>query len=308
MIQPTSIETSRLHPKTSTRTTAKDRVNQRVNKSRIQDFGIQAPPGVAKNFVLDTNVLLHDPGCLNRFAEHHICIPVDVLAELDKFKGEQSERGANARKVHRKLTEIFASGDMVTRGAPTDGGGTIRLVIYDPEFCEQNSKQLGQFLRVFPDRERVDHRILAATVLLGEHNDAPVILVTKDLNMQLKARAVGIECEDYLNDKVDATEISSYEMRSVEVDPMELQRFASSGELVLEHPRRKEICLIQYVLLAAGEKQTMPARLDANGTFVRLQIPEVLRIPDGHHLKPLNLGQKCLIDALLNPNVSLVTC
>jgi len=94
----------------------------------------------------------------------------------------------------------------------------------------------------------------------------------------------------------------------VEVDPMELQRFASSGELVLEHPRRKEICLNQYVLLAAGEKQTMPARLDAKGTFVRLQIPEVLRIPDGHHLKPLNLGQKCLIDALLNPNVSLVTC
>ncbi len=311
MIQPTSIETSRLHPKTSTTTSAaakRSRVNQRVNKSRIQDFGIQAPPGAAKNFVLDTNVLLHDPGCLNRFAEHHICIPVDVLAELDKFKGEQSERGANARRVHRKLTEIFSSGDGVTRGVPTDGGGTIRLVIYDPEFCEQNSKQLGQFLRVFPDRERVDHRILAATVLLGEHNDAPVILVTKDLNMQLKARAVGIECEDYLNDKVDATEISSYEMRSVEVDPMELQRFASSGELELEQPRRAEISLNQYVLLAAGEKQTMPARLDAKGSFVRLQIPEVLRIPDGHHLKPLNLGQKCLIDALLNPDVSLVTC
>jgi PhoH-like ATPase len=154
----------------------------------------------------------------------------------------------------------------------------------------------------------VDHRILATTVLLKEHNHAPVILVTKDLNMQLKARAVGIDCEDYLNDKVDPMEISSYDMRRVEVDAMELQRFASSGELVMEHPRRKEIVLNQYVLLAAGEKQTMPARLDANGTFVRLQIPEVLRIPDGHHLKPLNLGQKCLIDALLNPEISLVTC
>lgn len=309
MIQPTSSEPSLLHSQTSTPTPAsKRRVPQRVNKSRIQDFGIQAPSGVVKNFVLDTNVLLHDPGCLNRFAEHHICIPVDVLAELDKFKGEQSERGANARRVHRKLTEIFASGDAVTRGVPTDGGGTIRLVIYDPDFCEQNSKQLGQFLRVFPDRERVDHRILAATVLLMEHNEAPVILVTKDLNMQLKARAVSIECEDYLNDKVDPTEISSYDMRSVVVDPMELQRFASSGELVLEHPRRKDVNLNQYVLLAAGEKQTMPARLDANGSFVRLQIPEVLRIPDGHHLKPLNLGQKCLIDSLLNPDVSLVTC
>lgn len=126
--------------------------------------------------------------------------------------------------------------------------------------------------------------------------------------MQLKARAVGIECQDYLNDKVDPAEIRSYDMRCVDVDPSELQRFASSGELALEHPRRKEVVLNQYVLLKGGEKQTMPARLDANGTFVRLQIPEVLRIPDGHHLKPLNLGQKCLIDALLNPDISLVTC
>ncbi|MBT8037406.1 MAG: PhoH family protein [Verrucomicrobiae bacterium] len=279
-----------------------------MRRSRIQEFGLQAPSGVVKNYVLDTNVLLHDPGCLNRFKDNHLCIPVDVLAELDKFKGEQSERGANARQVHRKLIEMFASGDAVTSGVPTDGGGTIRLVIYDPDFCENNSAELGQFLRVFPDRERVDHRILAATVLLMEHNDAPVVLVTKDLNMQLKARAVGIDCQDYLNDKVDPTEVSSYDMYCVDVDPAELQRFASSGELEMEHPRRKEVILNQYVLLKAGDKQTMPARLDANGIFVRLQIPEVLRIPDGNHLKPLNLGQKCLIDALLNPDISLVTC
>ena len=294
--------------KTSSKAKESTAKNKSVSKSRIQDFGIQAPSGGGKNFVLDTNVLLHDPGCLNRFKDNHLCIPADVLAELDKFKGEQSERGANARQVHRKLTELFASGSNVTRGVPTEGGGTIRLVIYDPAFCEDNSKELSQFLRIFPDHGQVDHRILAATVLLNEHNDAEVVLVTKDLNMQLKAKAVGIKCEDYLNDKVDPMEVSSYDMRCVEVDASELQRFASSGELVLQHPRRKEIVLNQYVLLKAGEKQTMPARLDSEGTFVRLQIPEVLRIPDGHHLKPLNLGQKCLIDALLNPEISLVTC
>lgn len=307
MIQPNHSEQN--NPSEETKKTSRQRGDMKSEKkSRIQEFGLQAPTNKVKNFVLDTNVLLHDPGCLNRFADNHICIPVDVLAELDKFKGEQTERGANARQVHRRLTELFSTGDVVTSGVPTEGGGTIRLVIYDPDFCEENSKELGQFLRVFPDRERVDHRILAATVLLMEHNEAPVVLVTKDLNMQLKARAVGIDCEDYLNDKVDPAEVSSYDMRCVDVDPSELQRFASSGELALEHPRRKEIILNQYVLLKAGEKQTMPARLDANGTFVRLQIPEVLRIPDGHHLKPLNLGQKCLIDALLNPDISLVTC
>ena len=277
-------------------------------QSRLREFGLEAPSGNAKNFVLDTNVLLHDPGCLSRFADNHICIPADVLSELDKFKNEQTERGANARNVHRKLTEIFSNAASVTKGVETDGGGTVRLVIYDPSFCMENSGMLAQFLRIFPDKARVDHRILAVTLLLAEHNEAPVVLVTKDLNMQLKAKAVHIECEDYLNDKVDPREVSNYDIYPVEVDANDLQRFASSGELALPHERREGVVLNQYVLLKASEKQTMPARLDANGVFVRLQIPDVLRIPDGHHLKPLNLGQKCLIDALLNPDVSLVTC
>ena len=278
------------------------------NNQRLKEFGIKAPNQHAKNFVLDTNVLLHDPGCLGRFAENHVCIPADVLSELDKFKNEQSERGANARSVHRKLTEIFGTSKDVTDGVKTEGGGTVRLVIYDPSFCMQNSEILAQFLRVFPDRERVDHRILAATLLLAEHNESPVVLVTKDLNMQLKARAVHITCQDYLNDKVDPSEVSNYEIRCVEVDPSELQRFASSGHLDLPEDRREGVVLNQYVLLQCGGKQTIPGRLDSKGGFVRLMVPEALTIPDGHHLKPLNLGQKCLIDALLNPEISLVTC
>lgn len=278
----------------------------------LQEYGLQSPPnsenGDAKNFVLDTNVLLHDPACLNRFSDNHLCIPADVLSELDKFKTEQSDRGANARQVHRKLTELFSNEGSVTQGVATEGGGTIRLVIYDPTFCMENSEMLAQFLRIFPDKARVDHRIMAVTLLIAEYNDAPVVLVTKDLNMQLKARAVHIACEDYQNDKVDPREVSNYEMVPVMVNPAELQRFASGGHLEIPHERREGVVLNQYVLLSASEKQTMPARLDAEGVFVRLQIPEVLRIPDGHHLKPLNLGQKCLIDALLNPDISLVTC
>ena len=276
----------------------------------LKEFGLQAPesPSEAKNFVLDTNVLLHDPGCLNRFTDNHLCIPADVLSELDKFKNEQTERGANARQVHRKLTEVFSREGGVTQGVKTEGGGTIRMVIYDPNFCVDNSDILAQFLRIFPDKARVDHRIMAVTLLIAEYNDSPVVLVTKDLNMQLKARAVHIDCEDYLNDKVDPREVSNYEIYPVEVDATELQRFASSGHLELPHERREGVVLNQYVLLTASEKQTMPARLDTEGVIVRLQTPGVLKIPDGHHLKPLNLGQKCLIDALLNPDVSLVTC
>ncbi len=272
------------------------------------DLGLTAPTKLAKNYVLDTNVLLHDPAALDRFQENHLCILVDVLSELDKFKSEQTERGANARRVHRRLTEMFSCAKKVTQGVATEGGGTVRLVIYDPANCPKNSDLLNRFHRIFPDRERVDHRILAACLLLMQHNNSPVVLVTKDINMQLKARSVGIDCQDYLNDKVDAREVSNYEVRRVEVDPTELHRFASTGELAIADERMPGISINEYVLLGAGEKQTIPARLSADGRFVRLNIPEVLKIPDGQTLKPLNLGQRCLIDALLNPDISLVTC
>ena len=280
----------------------------KLNKAQAGEFGLIAPNRSGKNFVVDTNVLLHDPGCLGRFKDNHICLPVDVLAELDRFKNEQTERGANARAVHRKLSEMFSSADALTSGVMTDGGGSIRLVVYDPSSCEKSSSQLRRFHRIFPDRERIDHRILACTLLLMQHNKNSVVLVTKDLNMQLKARAMGLECQDYLNDKVDPEEVSNYDMRRIDVDSNELQRFASGGGLEMEYERRKEVVLNQYVLLQVNAKQTMPARLDMNGIFVRLAIPEALRIPDGNSLKPLNLGQKCLIDALLNPDLSLVTC
>jgi PhoH-like ATPase len=92
------------------------------------------------------------------------------------------------------------------------------------------------------------------------------------------------------------------------VDPGELQRFASSGHLEIGEDRIQGVAVNEYILLGSGEKQTIPARFAADGNFVRLNFPEVLKIPDGQSLKPLNLGQRCLIDALLNPEISLVTC
>jgi PhoH-like ATPase len=191
---------------------------------------------------------------------------------------------------------------------PTEGGGTVRLVIYDPASCPKNSDLLNRFHRIFPDKERVDHRILAACLLLMQHNSAPVALVTKDINMQLKARAVGIDCQDYLNDKVEPGEVSNYEVRRIPTDANELQRFASSGLLEGSPDRTGGLVANEYVLLDCGGKQTIPARFTAAGHFVKLQFPDVLKIPDGQSIKPLNLGQRCLLDALLNPEISLVTC
>jgi PhoH-like ATPase len=280
-------------------------LGKRPRKGRAKTTPARA--GV-KNFVLDTNVLLHDPFSFQRFEDNHVWIPVDVLAELDKFKNEQSERGANARAVHRAFSRIFSGheGKAVTQGVRTDGGGTLRLAVFD--LAAGTGAALNRFRNIFPDTERVDHRILACVLMIEQEQELPTVLVTKDLNMHLKALAVGLRCEDYLNDKVEARDVESYDLRCVEVHPHELQRFASSGELEIPDTRLTGVVMNEYVLLRAGERKTMPARLFADGRLKRLLVPEALHIPRGIDLRPVNLGQQCLLDALLDPAIALVTC
>ena len=259
---------------------------EKVNKKRQKVATI-------KNFILDTNVLLHDPNCIQRFDDNHVWIPVDVLSELDKFKNEQSERGANARAVHRSLSKIFSLNTAsVTDGVATIGGGTLRLAVFDVDGKDKSSEALARFHRIFPDTERVDHRILATVLLVQETNPLPAILITKDLNMQLKALAVGLNCEDYLSDKVEAKDVDSYDPQILEIDTYELQRFASSGELQLDATRGTHLVLNEYVLLRAGDRKTMPARFAANGLFKRLKIPETLHIPRGIDLHPAGVPAK----------------
>jgi len=261
-----------------------------------------------KTFVLDTNVLLHDPACIHRFEEHHICVPVDVLSELDRFKNEMTERGANAREVHRSLMKTFAEkGASITDGVATPGGGTIRLVPYDPAEGRLVAS-VQAFERTFHDVEKADHRILACALWLREKVSPPVILVSKDLNMQLKARAVGIDCEDYLHDKVAPREVSNFEIARIEITQHEMQRYSSSGRLSLTDSRIGGLAVNDYVLLSAGEKATIPSRFSAQSEFIRLRTPDAIKVGQGRAIKPMNLGQVCLIDALLDPEISLVTC
>jgi len=265
--------------------------------------------GMVKNFVIDTNVLLHDPHSLNRFENNHVFIPVEVLSELDRFKNEQNERGANARTVHRFLTQIFGlEPKSVTKGAKTTGGGTLRILINEAARKSRPSPAMSRFLRIFPDQDRMDHRIIGACLALQEEGETPTILVTKDLNMQLKALAIGLHCQDYLNDKVAAKDAEGYEVRSLAVEPHELQRFGSSREIDLDPARTGLLEINEYALLTVEENKLMPARHMGGGHFQRLNIPQTLQMPKGIDLRPANAGQQCFLDALLDPGISLVTC
>ncbi len=272
------------------------------NKSQLTPKATQV-----KTFVLDTNVLLHDPACLQKFEDNAVCIPVDVLSELDRFKNELTERGANAREVHRALTQAFAAPDAdVTGGVPTQGGGSLRLVVFDPEGARKH-KALQNFQRIFPAQEQTDHRIIACALWLSAEIGEKVILVSKDINMQLKARAVGVECEDYLHDKVEPREVSNLDIARITITQHEMQRFSSSGRIAIDSDRTPSIAVNEYVLLATAEKSTIPARYTVSGEFIRLRVPESLRVMQGRPIKPMNLGQQCYIDALMDPEISLVT-
>jgi PhoH-like ATPase len=153
-----------------------------------------------KLFVLDTNVMLHDPTCLYRFQEHDIYLPMATLEELDHNKKGMTEVARNARQVTRFLDEIVSSSEMhIQDGAPlaehSHKAATGRLFL-------QTHPISSDVTSVLPF-SKVDNQILGVVAFLKEQQpERQVILVSKDINMRIKARALEIPAEDYFNDKV----------------------------------------------------------------------------------------------------------
>ncbi|MEY3609262.1 MAG: hypothetical protein RLZZ447_2050 [Verrucomicrobiota bacterium] len=262
-----------------------------------------------KTFVLDTNVLLHDPQCILKFQDNNLAIPVEVLEELDAIKGEQStERGRNARRVHRMLQELLPDTRSMHEGVELETGGTLSIII-NPYLLNPGhwSPAMDRLRAILPDLTKKDNRILACALFVQERFPPPTILVTKDVNVQLKARAVGLESQDYLNDKVPASDDeASY--REVALDQYELQRFCSEGAYALSASAAAPLVLNEYVLLRSPEGKTMPARHYGEGVLRRLKLPDFVKAPGGIPIRARNLEQQFLMDALLDEGISLITC
>ncbi|MDF9830756.1 PhoH family protein [Parabacteroides sp. PF5-6] len=147
-----------------------------------------------KNFVLDTNVILHDYKCIEKFEENDIYLPIVVLEELDKFKKGSDQINYNAREFVREL-DALTSNDLFLKGASLgEGKGTLYIVTGD--------KHTDKVSLSFPDKTP-DNRILSCATWVAETKPKmKTILVTKDINLRMKARALGIAVEDYINDKV----------------------------------------------------------------------------------------------------------
>ena len=153
-----------------------------------------------KIFVLDTNVLMHDPTSLFRFEEHDVYLPMITLEELDNNKKGMTEVARNARQATRFLDDIVSGLGDIEIGIPLKEFGTRdatgRLML-------QTRPISVEFPSALPDSGKADNQILAVALDLQHHNPKrSVVLVSKDINMRIKARAIGVAAEDYFNDKV----------------------------------------------------------------------------------------------------------
>lgn len=286
---------------------------------------------VKKTYVLDTNVLLHDADSLFKFEEHTVALPVEVLSELDRKKTAPGIVGANARRVNRELRALFEDRDLaeIAEGgtdhpaalvAELERGGTLKVIINQymvkHHFSNEDFERLHATLL---NIDEPDHRIIASTLYLRDiTKDGPVILVTKDACMALKAKAMGIECQDYRNDRVESDEVED-DYASVQLSNAARKEFYERGSVVLDSLSNGELFMNEYVILTTPDGWKEPARFVGENTFKALPIYREfsssepgarhgIQLPKGVRVVPKNMEQWIFMDALLDPEIKLVTC
>lgn len=241
-----------------------------------------------KNFVLDTNVLIHNPNCIEKFEENNIYIPYPVIEELDGLKGESGEVGFSAREATRKINALRQSGDLMN-GVPTQDGGLLYL--YMAEDLDTEALPKGWK----PDK--MDNLILLAASRLMKKKQN-VILVTNDTNVILKADMLGIPVQEYKNDRVGEAS-SLYSGRSIRhLSDDDFARFMKNGEIEAEAFMDEDLpplVINEFLTVKTWEGSSYLAKY--NGMKVKF-LEHQKECPFG--LKTRNSGQIFLQEALLS--------
>ena len=242
-------------------------------------------------FVLDTNVLLYDPDALFVFHEHDVIIPIIVIEEVDRFKKGLDETGRNARVTSRALDRLRGEGSL-SEGVKLPGGGTLRVVLVPK----------GELPKGFGPASN-DNLILRTVQVLHETSEQPVVLVTRDTNMRLKADALGLTAEDYMHAHVEVVE--RYQgVTNFTVDPAKIDELYTRGWLPFE--AIPEIVPNQFLLLTAdgSDKHGAMARYEAKKGRLKL----VGRHKEGvWGIRARNKEQLFALELLLDDSVQLVT-
>ncbi len=261
-----------------------------------------------KYFVLDTNVLLHNPGALHMFDDNHVIIPFTVLEELDKFKKNSDDVGRNCREVIRQLDGLRKKGTLSEGVEWNDHGGTIRVVFANP----QRPDALHE--------DAPDNRIIAVAWGL-QQADKPVVMITKDINVRLKSDALGVPTEDFEAQKVDSDRLyrgfEELELSCALINRMYDEKQIRLAELVAD---------VTQAAVDIGQPDAAPVVIEPN-QFVQLRGRDDVshtalarRLSDTDHLIPIhpqrkptygivsrNVQQTMAMDLLLDDDVKLVS-
>ena len=246
-----------------------------------------------KNYILDTNVLLHDPNSLLNFKDNNVLIPIAVIEEIDRFKRETSELGQNARTVSRTLDALRKQGHL-NDGVKLSNGGHLRIVF----------QQAGDQGSVVFGNNTVDSRIVTlAQAIQKADPKIKTVVVSKDINLRVKADVLGLDAEDYETDRIFLTDLYTG-MFELTVPSETINAFRAHGELAV--PDEKKYFPNEYCALidAANPKRTALAKIDASGRKL-LPISESKEGVWG--IKPRNREQHFAFDALLDDRIKLVT-
>ena len=251
---------------------------------------------IKKNYVLDTNVLLHDPQAIFRFEDNNVIIPIYCIEEVDQFKREGSERGRNARQIARILDDLRESGGSLSKGVATKSGGTLRVAV--PTKMPQLESAL--------DKTAMDAAILQTAFDVRESEKAnPTVFVTMDTNLRIRADALGMAAENYENQRVEIDSLDSG-VKEIELDVKDIDTFFHEGRLAFKATDRDHLYPNLCILLRdkANPSHTALGRWDANkGEVVALKTPRegVMGV------RPRNKEQSFAIDLLLDESIRLVT-
>jgi len=248
-----------------------------------------------KIFLLDTNVLLHDSKSILSFQDNEVVIPLAVIEEMDRFKKDGGETGRNARHVARILDNLRQQGVLTNGGVELSDGGRLRVVFSGSSQLEALPKELRT--------ESVDNQILALALLEQQRGRHPVVVVTKDINLRIKAHAVGLRAEDYETDKVSYDDLFSGTLE-IEVEGDLIDRFYRERQ-VLAPPGEFQPNQCMTLRNRDSDQHSCIGRYEAEGR----QIVPIRDIPrDGYWgITPRNREQKFAFDLLVNPKIHLVT-
>lgn len=248
-----------------------------------------------KNYILDTNVLLHDPHSLLSFEDNTVLIPIEVIEEIDRFKRESTELGQNARTVSRMLDGFRGEGSL-SAGVKLPTGGRLRIAVQKKSLTNGNGHAKNGI--------SVDNKILAlAKDIQKAEPKNKTILVSKDINLRIKADALGLAAEDYETDRVYIKDLYTG-MIELTVGPDRMAAFRANGELELNGG--KQYFPNEYCTLAdeSNPKKAALTKVDASGTKL---IPIIDSREGVWGIKPRNREQHYAFDALLDDRVKLVT-